>query len=160
MKRNLATEFNGTMVMRLSRFAVLFAIISCPTVGQAADWTYRAADEDWGLTCFAETKIRGVGRLGFMGAKGGDIVAYISSDTIHLPVSGSAEFSVDRSKPIHLEGGISDYSGDFEFGSSRELMQQIAHGKALKISAPWLNVANLGLTGARAAFDRFAACMK
>ena len=87
---------NQVFPLLLSAGYTLFLIVGIATISfslstvdsLAGNWKFNTSEEDWGLTCFAET-ITGAGsKFGLMGSSGHEVVVYISSDTQKIPASG------------------------------------------------------------------------
>jgi hypothetical protein len=131
----------------------------CTSVCIAGDWTFKKAEEDWGETCFAETRINGVGNLGVMGAKGGDLVAYINSEKVEIPSSSAFQFRFNDGPPFGVTGGINDYFGHFELDASTKIIDLLSNGKTLAISGSGFKSAEVSLAGSGASIKKVRQCL-
>ncbi|MGO7347457.1 hypothetical protein ACCS92_08960 [Rhizobium ruizarguesonis] len=125
-----------------------------PATLPSSEWLFSKSEEDWGETCYAETKGAGI-KVGFMGSPGKDLIGYVDGlvdgDTI-------ATWRVDEAQSHSLIGGQSDYFGWTQFEVPDDLLDEAAHGRALAITASNGKQLVVSLKGAAEAIPIFNAC--
>jgi hypothetical protein len=129
------------------------AIAPPPTTASA--WEFYTRDEDWGPTCFVQSH-HGIVMVGFMGSPGKDLVGFVSS-----LFSGDirATWHVDDKQAYVSDGGESDYFSWHEFAQlPMELLEQMAQGKELAVTAAKGERIVVGLGGASDPISKFKSC--
>lgn len=144
--------------LRILAFALL-VLCDGVTVANAGTWEAQEGEEDWGTACFLTAQIDG-GKVGFYGAPGQSVVGFVERENGGYPKSPVASWQIDDGKALLLNGGLSDYFGHLEFDADRHLLEQISHGKILKISSIWPEAIVVDLTGSMKAFQKFKKCLE
>lgn len=139
---------------------VLLLVLSLPSSNSfAANWAFKTTEEDWGLTCFAETNLGTTGKLGLYGATGGNIVAYLSLEGNLLPNSGNIILRFDNGETTKVEGGTSDYFGHYELDTSDVLIDQLADSMTVSVSGGNMKPVVFSLSGSDATIAKVRRCV-
>jgi len=117
-------------------------------------WTFSRQEEDWGDTCFIETRKGDLG-VGFMASPGKETVAFISGVGV---VSSWATLQVDANPQYRTQSEQNDYFGWLDFYPPRPgLIDEVASGGRLTVIVSD-HALVLDIAGAHDQFARFLAC--
>lgn len=130
-----------------------------PAVSPAASastWTFEKREEDWGDTCFVETK-QGDMTVGFMGAPGKDFVGFVEGAPFKDSVR--ATWRIDDKGGYISNGHLDDYFGWYGFYElSSEILNDGKNGKKLEIEDFDGGSITLSLATAAVPFSQFQLC--
>jgi len=122
------------------------------TAASTSPWTFEQREEDWGDTCFVESK-----QVGFMGAPGKDFVAFVENGNFDGTVRAS--WQVDDKTAQMSNGDLEDYFGWHGFYEiSPQILDEGKKGKKLEIADLDGKTVTISLANAVAPFSQFQAC--
>ncbi|MBY3486101.1 hypothetical protein [Rhizobium laguerreae] len=101
-----------------------------PSTGQTA-WEFSTAEEDWGETCFAETKVGNV-KVGFMGSPGKDLAGFVEGA---FTGETRATWTIDNAASYVSDGKQDDYFGWHSFYQfTDQILSDVSSGHQLTIT--------------------------
>ncbi|MFK0331028.1 hypothetical protein ACIQUB_07880 [Rhizobium sp. NPDC090275] len=118
-------------------------------------WKFRSDEQDWGKTCYAETKVGDV-KVGFMASPQKDLVVFVENlfdgDT-------KTTWQVDAGTAHPSEGSVDDYFGWHTFADLGDnFVEEVMTGSELVIADDKGKQLTVSLLGARQALPLFAYC--
>lgn len=121
---------------------------------QEGIWTFSRREEDWGDTCFIETRKGDLG-VGFMASPGGEAVAFVSGVSV---VSSWATLQVDANPQYRTQSEQNDYFDWLDFYPPRPgLIEEAATGGRLTVIVSD-HALVLDIADAHDQFAKFLAC--
>lgn len=121
---------------------------------QEGIWTFSRREEDWGATCFVETRKGDLG-IGFMASPGGETVAFVSGVGV---ISSWATLQVDANPHYRTQSEQNDYFGWLDFYPPRPgLIEEVATGGRLTVIVSD-HALVLDIAGAHDQFAKFLVC--
>lgn len=121
---------------------------------QEGIWSFSRREEDWGDTCFIETKKGDLG-VGFLASPGGETVAFVSGVSV---VSSWGTLQVDANPQYQTQSEQNDYYGWLDFYPPRPgLIEEVATGGRLTVIVSD-HALVLEIAGAHDQFAKFLAC--
>ncbi|QCI98841.1 hypothetical protein [Agrobacterium larrymoorei] len=128
-----------------------------PAQTAKSSWTFAKREEDWGDTCYVETK-QGDILVGFMGAPGEALAGFVENG---FTGNVTTTWKIDGARSYVADGDVADYSGWHEFyGLPKDILTDAKDGKQLTISDKGgETITTISLASASKPFEQFIGCI-